>query len=155
MEALVAGVVDAPGVPIGGPIPELELPSLDGESVNLADFRGHETLLLFWNLECGHCRATHDQLLARDADAKGTAPRLVIISSGEEAKIRADGFSSTVLLDEYVKAGEEFGISGTPIGVVLGADGQIASGVAAGARAVLALAEPRGNAEILALPAAR
>ena len=108
MEALVAGVVDAPGVPIGGPIPELELPSLDGESVNLADFRGHETLLLFWNLECGHCRATNDQLLARDADAKGTAPRLVIISSGEEAKIRADGFSSTVLLDEYVKAGEEF-----------------------------------------------
>ena len=36
--------------------------------------------------------------------------------------------------------------------VLLGADSRIASGVAAGARAVLALAEPRDNAEVLALP---
>ncbi len=154
VEALVAGVVHAPGIPIGAPIPDLELPSLDGEIVNLADLRGHETLLLFWNPDCGHCRAMHDRLLAREADANGSSPRLVILSSGEEAKIRADGFSSTVLRDEYFDAGQVLGISGTPMAVLLGADGRIASGVAAGAKAILALAEPRNDPQVLALPGA-
>ena len=36
--------------------------------------------------------------------------------------------------------------------VLLGADGRVASGVAAGAKAVMALAEPRDNGEVLALP---
>jgi thiol-disulfide isomerase/thioredoxin len=155
IEALVAGVVDAPGMPIYAPIPDLELPSLDGESVNLAELRGQETLLLFWNPDCSHCRAMHDQLLAREADAKGSSPRLVIVASGDEAKIRADGFSSTVLLDEYFEAGERFGIRGTPMAVVLGPEGRIASGVAAGARAILALAEPHDNAQALAFPGTR
>jgi hypothetical protein len=39
--------------------------------------------------------------------------------------------------------------------VLLDADGRIASGVAAGARAVMALAEPRDNAEVLTLPGTR
>jgi thiol-disulfide isomerase/thioredoxin len=155
LEALVIGVLDAPGVPIGASIPDLELPSLAGEAVNLADLRGQETLLLFWNPDCGHCRAMHEQLLAREADANGSSPRLVIVSSGDETKIRAEGFSSTVLLDEYFDAGEQFGIRGTPMGVLIGNDGRIASGVAAGARAILALAEPRDNAEVLALPGTR
>jgi thiol-disulfide isomerase/thioredoxin len=155
IEALVAGVLDARGLPIGAPIPELELPSLDGERVNLAELRGHETLLLFWNPDCGHCRAMHDELLTREADANGSSPRLVIVSSADEAKIRADGFTSTVLLDEDFEAGDEFGIRGTPMAVVLAADGRIASGVAAGAKAILALAEPRDNAEVLALPETR
>jgi thiol-disulfide isomerase/thioredoxin len=154
IEALVAAVLDAPGIPVGAPSPDLELQSLDGESLNLADMRGQETLLLFWNPDCGYCRAMHDQLLAREADANGSAPRLVIVSSGDEATVRADGFRSTVLLDEHFEAGEQFGIGGTPMAVLLGADGRIASGVAAGARAILALAEPRDNSQVLALPRA-
>jgi thiol-disulfide isomerase/thioredoxin len=155
IEALVDGVLDAPGIPIGAPSPDLELRSLDGESLNVGDVRGQETLLLFWNPDCGHCRAMHDQLLAREADANGSAPRLVIVSSGEEAKVRADGFRSTVLLDQYFEAAQEFGIGGTPMAVLLDADGRIAAGVAAGARAVMALAEPRDNAEVLTLPGTR
>jgi thiol-disulfide isomerase/thioredoxin len=148
IEALVASVVDARGAPVGAPVPDLELPSLEGESVNLADLTGQETLLLFWSPDCGHCRAMHDQLLAREADADGSSPRLVIVSSGEEAKTRADGFTSTVLLDEYFEAGKELGIRGTPMGVLLGADGRIASGVAAGARAILTLLGDRSDEQM-------
>jgi thiol-disulfide isomerase/thioredoxin len=147
IEALVASVVDARGAPVGEPVPDLELPSLEGESVNLADLAGQETLLLFWSPDCGHCRAMHDQLLAREADADGSSLRLVIVSSGEEAKVRAERFSSTVLLDEYFEAGEELGIRGTPMAVLLGADGRIASGLAAGAKAVFDLAETRTAAD--------
>jgi len=151
IETLVAGVLDAPGVPIGAPVPHLELPSLDGGSVNLADLR-HETLVVFWNPECGHCRAMHGDLLAREAGTNGGSPRLVIVSSGEEAAVRAEGFSSTVLLDAYFEAGDEFGIGGTPMAVLLGADGRVASGVAAGARAIWGLAQPRDTARVLSLP---
>ena len=42
VEALVAGVVDVPGLPLGAPVPELELATLDGERVELAEFRGRE-----------------------------------------------------------------------------------------------------------------
>jgi len=83
----------------------------------------------------------HERLLASEAGANGSSRRLMIVSSGDEARVRAEGFSSTVLLDDYFDAAEEFGIRGTPMGVVLGADGRVASGVGAGAKAILALAE--------------
>jgi peroxiredoxin len=47
------GHAAAPTVPvgkrIGEPAPELVLPDLSGKSVDLADFRGEKTLVLFWN----------------------------------------------------------------------------------------------------------
>ena len=152
IEALVADALDAPGVPIGAPVPPLELPSLEGEPVSLADLSGQDTLLLFWNPDCGYCRGMHDDLRAWENTVNGNTPRLVVVSSGDEEATRSDGFRSTVLLDEEFAAGEHFGVSGTPMGVLLDADGRVASGVAAGAAAVLALAEPRGNAEVLTLP---
>jgi hypothetical protein len=57
-----------------------------------------------------------------------------------------------VLLDTHFAAGEALGITGTPMAVLLDADARIASDVATGAGAVLALAEPRGGAEVLSLP---
>ena len=152
IEALLADALDAPGVPIGAPVPPLELPSLEGEPVSLADLSGQDTLLLFWNPDCGYCRAMHDDLRAWENTVNGNTPRLVVVSSGDEEATRSDGLRSTVLLDEEFAAGEHFGVSGTPMGVLLNADGRVASGVAAGAAAVLALAEPRETAEVLTLP---
>jgi thiol-disulfide isomerase/thioredoxin len=142
IEEMVRDVVDAPGVPIGAPVPPLELPSLEGERLSLAELRGRDTVLLFWDPECGYCRAMHDELLAWERAANGSTPRLVVLSSGDEYATRSEGFRSKVLLDEDFAAGAEFGVSGTPMAVLLDADGHVASGVAAGAEAVLALAEP-------------
>lgn len=145
IEAMVAEVRDAPGVPIGAPVPALELPSLDGETVSLADLRGRDTLLLFWDPECGYCRGMHSDLLAWERTSNGTTPRLVVVSTGSPEATRTDGFRSKVLLDEDFAAGAEFGVSGTPMAVRLDADGRVASGVAAGAEAVLHLAAPAIN----------
>jgi hypothetical protein len=50
----------APTVPaaqkVGEEAPEVKLPDLDGHTVELADFKGEETLVLFWNPGCGFCR---------------------------------------------------------------------------------------------------
>jgi hypothetical protein len=46
----------------------------------------------------------------------------VIVSSGDETRTRSDGFRSTVLLDSQFTAGHAFGATGTPMGLLLGAD---------------------------------
>jgi thiol-disulfide isomerase/thioredoxin len=134
---------DEQGLPLGAEMPALELPSLDGETVSLASLQGQDTLLLFWNPGCGFCRAMHDDLLAWETTANGGTPRLVVISSGEEKGTRAEGFGSLVLLDESYSTGATFGARGTPMAVLVGADGRVASEIVAGAEAVFSLANGR------------
>jgi thiol-disulfide isomerase/thioredoxin len=147
IEELVAqalgGEEDASGLPVGAEAPALELRSLAGETIALEALRGRDTLLLFWNPDCGFCRAMHDDLLAWERSANGVTPRLVVVSSGDEPSTRAEGFRSLVLLDEDFAAGMAFNANGTPMAVLVDAEGQIASSVAAGSEAVLALADGR------------
>jgi thiol-disulfide isomerase/thioredoxin len=133
------------GLPIGTEAPLLELPALDGEPVSLADLRGRDALLVFWNPDCGFCRSMHEDLLAWEAAADGEGPRLVVVSSGDAEGTRAEGFSSTVILDEEFAAGTAFSANGTPMAVLVDAQGRIASSVVAGADAVLALANGGGT----------
>jgi peroxiredoxin len=51
-----AGPAMPEGPVVGTPAPALRLPDLDGREVDLADFRGRETLVLFWNPGCGFCQ---------------------------------------------------------------------------------------------------
>ena len=131
---------DEDGLPIGAPSPELELLDLDGGHVTLSDPDGGETLVLFWNPGCGFCKSMHDDLRAWERNASAGAPRLLVVSSGDEASSRADGFTSTVALDPDYTAGEAFGAAGTPMAVLLDREGRVASRLVAGGAAVLALA---------------
>ena len=84
-----------------------------------------------------------------EANPPHGAPRLLIVSSGTAEANRAVGLHSTTLLDQGFSAGRAFGASGTPSAVLVDAGGRIASGVAVGAQAILALASGTG-AEIRA-----
>ncbi len=128
------------GLPLGTEAPALELPSLDGKRVSLTDLRGRDALLLFWNPDCGFCREMHDSVIEWEKSANGVTPQLVIVSSGDVESTRAEGFASRVLLDEDFEAGPAFHATGTPMAVLLDADGRVASEVAAGAEGVLSLA---------------
>jgi thiol-disulfide isomerase/thioredoxin len=143
IEQIVAQAVgggDEGGLPVGTEAPALALPSLEGETVPLDSLRGRDAVLLFWNPDCGFCREMRDDVLAWEASSNGIHPRLVVVSSGDAASTRAEGFGSLVLLDEDFAAGSAFDANGTPMAVRLDADGRIASQVVAGADAVLALA---------------
>lgn len=150
IEQLVGQAVEAPpeepGLPVGTEAPELELRALDGSAVSLTDLKGRDALFLFWNPDCGYCREMHDDLRAWEASANGVGPRLVVVSSGDEENTRAEGFVSLVLLDDSFAAGEAFSANGTPMAVLVGADGRIASRVAAGADAVFELAGAHARA---------
>jgi thiol-disulfide isomerase/thioredoxin len=127
------------------------LSTLDATPFSFASTH-EESLVLFWNPDCGFCSSMRDDLLAWERDQPVDAPRLVVVSSGEVASVRAEGFSSTVVLDPEFIAGTAFGAGGTPMAILLDSAGRVASPLAAGAEAVFALAggRRRGDAASLA-----
>ena len=139
----------APPAPVGlgQPAPQVRLPAVDGRTIDLAEFRGNDTLVLFWNPGCGFCQQMLDELRAWDASPPEGAPKLLVVATGDEKEIRAMGLRSPVVLDEGFRVGSAFGANGTPMAVLVDARGRIASEVAAGAPAVLALARGENRAE--------
>jgi methylamine dehydrogenase accessory protein MauD len=134
----------APTVPaatkVGEPAPEIKLPDLHGNTVDLEDFGGEETLVLFWNPGCGFCEQMLPDLKEWEASAQEGAPRLLVVSAGSEEANEGMGLGSAVVLDQQFSAGRAFGASGTPSAVLVDAEGKIASEVAVGASGVLELA---------------
>jgi protein-disulfide isomerase len=125
---------------VGAPAPLLMLPDLDGMPRSLTEFQRGSTLLLFWDPACGFCQRMLDELKAWEAHPPKGAPQLVLISSGSVEANRSMGLQSPILLDLGFSAGRQFGATGTPMAVLLDAQGRIASELAAGAAAVLKLA---------------
>jgi thiol-disulfide isomerase/thioredoxin len=127
-------------VKMGQLVPPLKLQGLNGETIALTSFQGSETLLLFWNPGCGFCEQMLNDLQEWDADPPSGAPKLLVVSSGTVEDSLAMNLRSPVGLDPNSQAASAFGAGGTPMAVLLDAKGQVASEVAAGAQAVLALA---------------
>jgi peroxiredoxin len=127
------------GPKVGEPAPVLTLLDLSGNSVDLVDFRGHSTAVLFWNPGCGFCQRMLDDLKAwEDMPPKG-APKLLVVSTGTVEANQAIGLRAPVVLDHGFSVGQAFGASGTPSAVLVDAEGKIASDLAVGAPGVLAL----------------
>jgi len=124
---------------VGEPAPELVLVDLDGQQVALEDLYAEQTLAIFWNPGCGFCQRMLPDLKAFEDAPPANAPQLVVISSGDPEQTREQGIRSRVLADAEGQAMAAFDARGTPMGVLI-EDGLIASPVAAGADAVLALA---------------
>lgn len=134
------GVAAVAAPVVGDPAPAIELPDLDDMPVRLADFRGHPTMVLFWNPGCGFCQEMLPDLKAWEADQLEGAPKLLVVSSGTVAANRAMGLSAPIVLDQTFGTGRAFGATGTPSAALVDAEGRIAASVAVGGPNVLALA---------------
>ena len=128
---------------IGEVAPSLRLPDLSGRIVNLADFKQQETLVLFWNPTCGFCARMLPDLKQWEEDRAADAPQLLVVSTGSVEANQAMGLRSQVVLDQEFAAGRAFHVQGTPAAVLVDPRGNVASGVASGAPAVLNLATSR------------
>ena len=139
------GATAVPGPPanprIGDAAPDFSLPDLSGNLVQLSDFRGRQTLVLFWRPSCSFCQRMLPHLLAWETQPSEGAPRLLVVSTDSVQDNQAMGLRSPVVLDQADRSiGRMFGATGTPTAVLVDADGRIASELAAGAPAILALA---------------
>lgn len=129
------------GPKMGEPAPAFSLPDLSGHTVHLSDFRGSTTLVLFWRPSCGFCQRILADLKAWEAKPPAGAPKLLVVSTDSVADNQAMGLHSPVVLDQDgMRVGRLFGATGTPMAVLVDAEGKIASELAAGPPAVLALA---------------
>ena len=122
-----------------GPAPDVPLRTLELEEVMLSSMLSGPTAVIFWNPSCGFCERMLPDLRALEQDLPADGPSLLLISAGDPEANRAMGLDAPILLDRAFVAGNAFGAAGTPSGVLVDADGQIASHVAVGADAVLAL----------------
>jgi peroxiredoxin len=123
---------------IGQPAPPLILPDVQGKTVDLSQFRGDKTLLLFWSLTCGYCQKMLGDLRKWDANPNKT--KLIVVSSGDVEENKKISIKSPVVIaDENYEAAQPFGMIGTPSAVLIDERGKIASSVAVGATDIFAL----------------
>ena len=139
------------GLPLGSPAPAFALPDLSGARRSLAEFRGKKLLLIFFNPGCGFCTRMAADLAALPVDGANGAPLPLVVTTGgleENQKLVAEyGLAGPVLLQEAGTRGaggeiaSQYQCNGTPMGYLIDAQGRIASELAIGAPALLALAE--------------
>ena len=121
-----------PVLPRGSVAPAFKLPDLNGHEVDSAKFNGNGTMLVFWNPACGFCQRMLPELKKWESAKQTNAPSLVLISGGTLDANRAMGLDSTVLIDDKFSVGQLYGANGTPSGLLLDANGKIATELAIG-----------------------
>jgi hypothetical protein len=83
-------------------------------------------------------------LKAWEENARNGAAKLLVVSTDSVADNKAMGLRSPVVLDKTgMSVGGKFGAGGTPMAVLVDAEGKIASELAAEAPAVLELADSK------------
>jgi peroxiredoxin len=135
------------GLPIGSAAPDFELPDLSGTRKALTDFRGKRLLLIFFNPRCGFCTQMAGDLAALPIDGAGARPVPLVVSTGDAEEnwklVQEHHIRCSVLLQEQMEVAGQYQAHGTPMGYLVDEQGRIASGIAVGSQALLALADGR------------
>jgi len=120
---------EIPSPLIGTQAPVFELLDLDGETVNLSQFRGQPVLINFWATWCQPCVVEHPVLVDGARRYQGRAQFLGIIYQDETEKIKRfmavrGGWGST-LVDSNSKVALAYGVYGAPETFILDRHGRI------------------------------
>jgi len=74
-----------PELQINQPVPDFELPDLNGKSRRLSDHRGRIVIVNFWSCECPHSARTDKAILAMFAQWRDEVSLLTIASNRNES----------------------------------------------------------------------
>jgi peroxiredoxin len=115
---------------VGVPAPAFSLPSKDGATVSIEDYRGKVVYLDFWASWCGPCRQTFPWMnkMQQQFGEQGFA---VVAVNVDKKQADADAFlqkipaSFTVLYDPKGKIPTQYEIMGMPSSVLIGRDGKV------------------------------
>lgn len=115
-------------VEVGKPVPEVELPDLDGKAVKVSSYRGKIVLLAFWASWCPRC----EEELTFLQGVYRTSPDIVVLAINQESqnlsKAHLDRIRTTlqdwkigfpVLLDRNLDAWNAFCINALPTSVIV------------------------------------
>ncbi len=117
---------------VGDMLPVFAAPLLDGDSVELAAYRGGPVLVNLWATWCAPCRQEMPYLESVWQEHREAGLRIVGISSdtrGAVDQVRSvvaeRGVTYDILLDPRARSTDLFGAFGLPVTVLADADGRI------------------------------
>ena len=136
MPALTATAFDE-GLAPGTPAPGFRLPARTGETLSLDSLlgRGRPVLLLFTDDHCGPCVELAPEVARWQRELAGDLAIAVIenVSNGSRPAGPDEHGRRDVLLQKDGVVSDAYRALGTPSGVLVAADGKVASEIAAGA----------------------
>jgi peroxiredoxin len=129
------GVVASPtippvGVTVGMRAPELELKSLEGETVRLSDLRGQPVMINFWAVWCGYCRTELPEMQRAYEAYRDRGFVILAIDVQEDGSVVKPfvdelGLTFPVLLDSSAEVSRSYRVHGLPTSYFVDQDGVI------------------------------
>jgi peroxiredoxin len=141
--------IERQGLTPGTPAPLFALPNLFGGTVDLAQYRGREVLLVFTDPNCGPCEALLPHLKRLGEGGQG-GREVILIGRGQASdnrrKAEAQGLRFPLVLQQQWELSRSYGIFATPVAFVIDERGVIAAPVAKGVDAIrqLLMLQPTG-----------
>ncbi len=120
-----------PPVPIGTPMPDFEVTTLDGVTVKLSSLRGHPVFIDFWATWCLPCIGSlpHTQDIYRQAKSQGL--QVLVISDEEKSVvsqfIQENHYTFPTYLDAGGKTSQSLKVDSIPRMFIIDADGNLAA----------------------------
>lgn len=115
-------------------LPVFTAKALSGDDLQTGELAGTVTILNFWATWCPPCKSEMPSIQRLYDIMKGTAFRIVAVSTGESAKtvdafIKANHYTYPIYLDEGHQLGAAFASQGIPSTYVLDKNGRVIAGI--------------------------
>jgi thiol-disulfide isomerase/thioredoxin len=124
---------EEPSPLLNKPAPEFTLELLDGGEMNLADHRDKDVVMLdFWATWCGPCVQEIPILVEVAAEFEDKNVVFYAVNQGEDADtirefLETEELDITVALDSESVVGEQYGVTGIPMTVLIDKQGTVQS----------------------------
>lgn len=128
--AVAASAAQLAGANVGDAAPEFQLQQVNGQTISLADLRGHPAVIIFWTSWCPICKAEAPEFnrLMRRHRASGIRVLGINIQEGEKRTrdgIKSFGIRYPVALDIDTSVARRYQVTATPTVIFVDAYGTI------------------------------